>query len=147
MGADAIQGTAPLVSNSTAMTQYQINNSTDDCNNIATSTTYNYTVPIQPQIKFTNSFGAIAVTTLSSATYNIRNGETANLYNSDQEIIVSVDNIGSNDVYCLSSEVFTSGSNKLNANFESGSYSEKTYYIEGDNSSNYEVSLTIRTRN
>lgn len=141
VGNDILQGTIPLVSNSTQMTQYQINNNADGCNNIATSLTYNYTVPIQPQIKFTNGFGAIAATTLSSATSNIRNGETANLYNSDQEIIVSVDNIGSTDVDCLSSEVFTSVSNKLNANFGSGSYSEKTYYIEGDNSSNYEVSL------
>lgn len=140
-GTDVLQSTTPLVSTSNLMTQFQRNNNADGCNDIGTNTTYFFSVPIQPQIKFINSFGALAATTVSSASSTIRSGETANLYNSEDRLILSIDNSGATDIDCLAGQVFTNGTSKLNANFGDGDYTSKTYYIEGDNPSNYQLSL------
>ena len=124
------------------MYQFQQANNSDGCSTGDIGGTISFTTPVQPQIKFRQAGGAIVESTAGqSAKSYVQAGETANFYSGQGKIIASVINTGTSPISCATASVETSGNSKMTAPFGNGDYTQKTFEIDADPSSNYELIL------
>ncbi len=94
-----------------------------------------------PYMLFSQPAGAVVEEAVSSSSGIITVGNTAHFYSPDDEVILSIKNIGSTDMECVDVDIVTSGSGKSNLPFGSNQYSNKTFQIIAENNAVYEVTF------
>jgi len=112
---DVLQHTIPLVGTSGHLTHFQALSNTNGCTSTQGGYTF-YNTPIQPRIRFgVDGIGTLAETQVNSSAQTIlKQGEIANCFSSDFELIATIENTGAADIGCIDISVVTEGIGKSN---------------------------------
>lgn len=139
---DIEQHSQALVSTSGHLLHYQVLNSTNGCTDPTNGFTF-FNIPIQPRIEFEyEAIGTFIESEINSnAQSNLSSGDKANLFSADNELIAIIENTGVQDIGCIESTIFTSGNGKSAASFGTGSVSDKTYLLSGDQSTLFDLTI------
>jgi len=140
---DYIRYTTPVGGGSGKYNNAIVNNnangcSLDDGDIVLTYNNQSY----QPQLRFYKLSGAkIETTVTGSAVSYIKSGEKAHFYSANDKVIASVKNIGPTDLECTTVQLATAGTTKPNLPFGGGQYAAKTFQVNADENSLYEITL------
>ncbi|NNF32491.1 MAG: hypothetical protein HKN68_00170 [Saprospiraceae bacterium] len=120
-------------------TSFRTGTGTNGCN--LNSGSYTLYYDIHPVIRFSQPAGAVVEEAVSSSNGEVPIGNTAHFYSPDDEVMLSIKNIGTTTMNCFDVDIVTSGTGKTNLPFGSMQFSNKTFQIDADNDALYEVTL------
>jgi len=118
---------------------YRTGTGTNGCN--LNSGNYTLYYDRHPVILFSQPSGAIVEEAVSSSNGEVPVGNTAHFYSPDDEVMLSIKNIGTTTMNCFDIDIITSGTGKANLPFGTNQYSNKTFQINADNNALYEVTF------
>lgn len=103
---------------------------------------YTYYLDIHPHLKLRQLEGADVATALNATSSGrLQSGDVAHFYSSDNKIIASIKNTGAIDMDCVDVTIHTAGTNKSNLPYGTNQYTNKTFYVDADNETSYELTL------